>query len=133
MEVKIINGQYYYKDMVGEIFDVSEELGSLYEGIYFINGKEEDVCNWFSKKDCEILDEEYLNALKVLKMEDRLKYYQEKSDRYEIDIKLYEDGNYKEEFKGQTEALLIGSLSNKISTDGKIELLKNLLGIKPFV
>lgn len=130
MKILIKENDMYYRNLVGQEFDVVEKLESLLNSMYFIKGKENEKSgNWFSKKDCIISDEDYLNSLQELNINTRLDYYNNKLTECHKDVIMYERGDYKEAFKGENKILLIGSVCEEQRLEGKIELLKILLGI----
>ena len=128
MKIKVKTGNYYYKDLVGKEFDVFEEFDLLYDNLYFVKGYENDKeGHWFSKADCEILDEDYLKGIKSLKLEERLIYYNIRLKESSEKLKLYEKKERKEAFEHETDELIIGSLGNIENLRGKINLLKSLM------
>ena len=130
MKILIRKNDRYYKDLEGQEFDITEKFDLLHDGIYFIKGREDEkASNWFSKSDCEITDKNYLDSLQLLRINERLDYYISRLNECKTKSKLYESGKHKEEFEGQNQILLIGSMAEMFKIEGKIEILRNLMGI----
>jgi len=132
MKIKLISNKrdYYYKDLVGQEFDVTEKLNTQHNSLYYIKGtKNEHKGNWFRKDDCEVIDKEYLDAIKLLKLDERLEAYKVELEDNKKDSKLYEkDSEYKELWKGEREILYYGSRIAIQRLLGKINAIEHLLG-----
>ena len=137
MKIKLISNKrdYYYKDLVGQEFDVTEKLNTQHNSLYYIKGtKNEHKGNWFRKDDCEVIDKEYLDAIKLLKLDERLEAYKVELEDNKKDSKLYEkDSEYKELWKGEREILYYGSRIAIQRLLGKINALEHLLNLEETV
>ena len=134
MKIKLISNKrnYYYRDLVGKEFDVTEKLNTQHNSLYYIKGTEDEhKGNWFRKDDCEIIDKEYLDAIKLLKHEKRLEAYKVELENNKKSSKLYEkDSEYKELWKGEREILYYGSRLEIQRLLGKINAMEHLLGME---
>jgi len=132
MKIKIISNKrnYYYRDLIGQEFDVTEKLDTQHNSLYYIKGKEVGTNgNWFRKDDCKIIDKEYLDAIKLLKLEERLEAYKNELEENKKSSKLYEkDSKYKELWKGEQEILYYGSRIAIQRLLGKINAMEHLFG-----
>ena len=134
MKIRIKENNQYYKDLVGQEFDVVESFDFPHDNLYFIKGKElETRGNWFSKDDCIILDADYLKGIESLRLKERLEYYKTRITECEESAKSYKSGEYKESFEDEADILYCGSLCQIGNLSGKVELLENLLGIKRMI
>lgn len=131
MKIRIKNPNYWYKDLVGQEFDVVEKFELLHEGLYYIKGKENETkSSWFEKNDCKIVDEEYLKALEILRINERLDYCNNRLEECKKELKTYQSNEFKEEFAQQKKILTMGALCEIQRMEGNIKLLKGIMGIK---
>ena len=132
MKIKLISNKrdYYYRDLIGQEFNVTEKINTQHNSLYYIKGTEDEHSgNWFRKGDCKIIDKEYLDAIKLLKLEERLEAYKRELEENKKSSKLYEkDSEYKELWKGEREILYYGSRIAIQRLLGKINAMEHLLG-----